>query len=306
MPRSWLPHRVDEIAFVVDELTPEDFADIMPKKKSVPGLSELEVTTRLRTKYSGEEWAFFTQVPDQTGRARRYADAIAMNLWRSRGFVIHGFEIKSARADLLNEIKKPKKADAIAKFCDYWWLVIGHKSLIKETDIIPKPWGIMVPHGSGLRIVKKAEHLEPVPPNIGFVASLMRQAKRGSTSKDELEEAYREGKREGRKVEKNYWKGKASDKDKSGNPIESKSKKILDEFRERTGISLASWNVGDVAKLYKAMNDTSGKDFLRQLKSLNREMRKYRGQHTVAKRNAQAIIEHLEEQGIEVPLNLKV
>jgi hypothetical protein len=46
-----------------------------------------------------------------------------MGLWPSRGLKLMGFEIKAGRGDWLGELRNPRKAESIARFCDQWWVV---------------------------------------------------------------------------------------------------------------------------------------------------------------------------------------
>lgn len=59
-----------------------------------------EIKAALRAKFCAPEWAIMFEVGDGTGASQsRWADAVAMNLWPSRGLQIHGFEIKAHRSD---------------------------------------------------------------------------------------------------------------------------------------------------------------------------------------------------------------
>ena len=44
-------------------------------------------------------------------------------VWPSRGLYLHGFEIKVHRNDWLRELKNPAKAEEIAGYCHFWWVV---------------------------------------------------------------------------------------------------------------------------------------------------------------------------------------
>ncbi len=68
-----------------------------------------DVINLLRVKYPKEEgFVFLEQVANSNGHVRRYADAIIMNVWRSR-FQIIGIEVKVSRSDWLSELKNPAK-----------------------------------------------------------------------------------------------------------------------------------------------------------------------------------------------------
>ena len=143
-------------------------------------MTEAELKVRLRQRYTRNfEWVFMTNVRDVTGYPkgkRRYADAMAMNMYPSRGLGLHGFEIKLNREDLMSEIRDPSKSGAFKQFCDHWWLVISDKGIIKLGGV-PDDWGVMwAPPKGGLRVIKKAPQLEPEPITRGFLASLLRNA----------------------------------------------------------------------------------------------------------------------------------
>ena len=65
--------------------------------------TEADVARVLGTRYAAPEWAFLTRVRNQTGYGNpqiRTADALAMNLYPSRGFEISGFyECKFCKCD---------------------------------------------------------------------------------------------------------------------------------------------------------------------------------------------------------------
>src|SRR3990167_2764101 len=109
-------------------------------------MTTAEVMFALSKKYDHESYAFLPEVRNSTGfsGAVRTADAIVMGLWPSRGIELEGFEIKTSRQDWMNEIKQPDKSDAIAKYCDRWWLVIGDEKIVKDGEL-PATWGLMVP-----------------------------------------------------------------------------------------------------------------------------------------------------------------
>ena len=97
----------------------------------------------LRKRYPSQAWALMWEVGDATGaRHSRWADALAMSLWPTHGLRLHGFEIKVSRGDWLRELKDPSKAEAIAQYCDHWWLVTADDSIAKKEELPPN-WGWM-------------------------------------------------------------------------------------------------------------------------------------------------------------------
>lgn len=134
-----------------------------------------DVRKALARKFAAPEYALFYEVGDATGgRQRRWADAIAMGLWPSRGLALQGFEIKVARSDWLSEMRNPAKAEAIARFCSYWWIVTP-PGIVKDGEL-PEGWGLYEVQTNGLRCVKQAPRLDAQPIDMPFLAALLRRA----------------------------------------------------------------------------------------------------------------------------------
>lgn len=131
----------------------------------------------LLERYPKREYAVLSEVRDATGWSGkgRTADLLALSLWPSRGLVLHGFEIKSYRGDWKREQGAPEKADAIAQFCDYWWLALTDAK-IARLDEVPATWGVLAPDDKGkLAVVKQADRMQPQPWTRGFMASMFRK-----------------------------------------------------------------------------------------------------------------------------------
>lgn len=142
-----------------------------------------QVRGLLRKRFAAPEWALMEEVAPTTGGGTGYADAVAMNLWKSRGHVVYGFEIKISRGDWQRELKKPAKAESIFHYCDGWY-VVALPGIIKEGEL-PATWGYLEVQGSKLVEKGKPPKLEPKPLDRPFFASLMR---RGFEELDHLSE----------------------------------------------------------------------------------------------------------------------
>lgn len=130
----------------------------------------------LRDRFCGPEWAVFFEVANGTGsHGRRYADAVAMNLYPSRGLEINGVEVKVSRSDWLRELKNPKKAEDVYRYCDRWWLAVSDPNIVQLGEL-PATWGLMILTGKSLKIATQAPKLEPVPLDRTFFAALCRRA----------------------------------------------------------------------------------------------------------------------------------
>jgi hypothetical protein len=131
----------------------------------------------LERRYPKSEYALLSEVRNNTGNsaAVRTADAIALSLWPSRGLVLNGFEFKAYRGDWKREKDNPQKAEAIAQFCDYWWLVVTQDS-VAPVEEIPETWGLLAPDAGGdkLVVVKPAVKMKPLPWSRAFMAAVLR------------------------------------------------------------------------------------------------------------------------------------
>ena len=207
-----------------------------------------QIQLALRKRYDTDEWAYFEEVRSETGHSGgtvRFADGMAFNLWPSRGLEVHGFEIKASRPDLLNELKDPNKSSKIQRYCDRWWLVIGDKDLIKEGEL-PPTWGLIVPHGKGLKVKTQAPKLDSQPIDHKFLVSILRSAKSykepDENLKAQLADQYQAGK----------LRGEAHSQQQITS-LEGQLKRVREkvrEFEDHSGIKIHvhSWENKDLAK----------------------------------------------------------
>ena len=135
-------------------------------------------------------WATFFEVADATGtNSNRFADAIVVSLWPSRGLEIIGMEIKARRTDWLRELRNPTKAEAIAAYCDRWYIVAGEG--VVESGELPPAWGLMKIARTKLKTIQQAEKTEAKPLDRGFFVSLCRATK--ARAEDEVNAIHRRG-----------------------------------------------------------------------------------------------------------------
>lgn len=179
-------------------------------------------------------WALFDQVSDRTGGGSRYADAVAMSLWPSRGLEVHGFEIKVSRGDWLRELKDPKKSIAIQRYCDRWWIV-APPDIVQDGEL-PATWGLLVLRGKQLRCEKEAPTLKAQPLDRDFIAALLRRAAEG------IERGRKQARREG--FEEGCVKGPEEHRQR----LEAVQKELqalqqsLELFEQTSGIQINRWN----------------------------------------------------------------
>lgn len=194
-----------------------------------------DVKAALRSRFVAPEWAIFFEVGDGTGiNQRRWADAVAMNMWPSRGLEIQGFEIKVSRSDWLRELKDPAKSATVQQYCDRWW-AITPKGIIKPGEL-PPTWGHYEVSDAGvIRQVVAAPKLDSVAINRNFMAAMLRRA--GGVDEDEIASMVRTA------VEK----ARAGDKERVEYEIEARTRnekalrEMVREFETISGLSISKW-----------------------------------------------------------------
>lgn len=225
------------------------------------------VMQALRVKYPPPAYGILTEVGDATGAAhRRWADALIMSLWPSRGLELIGIEIKVRRQDWLTELANPAKAEAICKYCDRWYLVVGDASIIKPGEL-PPTWGLITPHGDGLRVQTEAPVLTPEPLGRGFLAAIFRRSIEQGKAKEELDEAYESGYQAATKShDDTYAAGR-----RAGEANLAELVKKIRQFEEASGIRLSGhhWtSPTDIGLAYKlALNLLSSSNLVNNLKT---------------------------------------
>lgn len=147
-------------------------------------MSDSQITASLfdalRAKYQRPEWCFMTEVSDGTGvNASRRADAVAYNLFPSKGNVMLCFEVKASKGDLKRELEDGTKSNAIGKFADYFFLVCP-EGIIDDSMLLPATWGILTLKNGKLRQTRKPERLTPEPLTRNFAAALLQSTFRAT------------------------------------------------------------------------------------------------------------------------------
>jgi hypothetical protein len=105
--------------------------------------------------------------------ARRTADFVAMDLWKSGRLDLHGHEVKVSRSDWLRELKQPEKAAEFIPYMNRWWLVIADAAMVRAGEL-PAGWGMIVLAGPVLRVVKHAPRRDAKPLTPTRLAGLLR------------------------------------------------------------------------------------------------------------------------------------
>lgn len=140
-------------------------------------MNSAPIYAALKLRFAAPEWALMFEVANGTGsNIRRYADAVAMNLFPSRGLELHGVEIKVSRSDWQRELKNPEKAETIFQYCDRWWIAVPEEMALGCKAELPPTWGLLALKDGKLRQVVAAPRLEPKELTRNFIAAMMRRS----------------------------------------------------------------------------------------------------------------------------------
>jgi hypothetical protein len=148
-----------------------------PKAPKVP-VTAGHIRAAMLKRWPATEYAIMWEVAPATGAVRgsiRYADAVMMSLWPSRGLDLHGVEIKVSRSDWKREALDPTKAERIAAYCDFWWLHVG-PGVIQDLSEVPMAWGVRHFDGTTWKTLREATRTAAKPCDRGFLASLLRRS----------------------------------------------------------------------------------------------------------------------------------
>jgi hypothetical protein len=108
----------------------------------------------------------------------RRVDAVSVGLWKSRGFKIEGFELKTNRRDWLKEFEDHGKAEPAMALCDHFWLVTNPGVL--HPHELPDNWGLLLSAGRRRHLVVEKPapklHDEPVSIDRGLLANFIKHA----------------------------------------------------------------------------------------------------------------------------------
>lgn len=235
---------------------------------SMSKITSTDIRSALLNRFPAQEYAVMFEVADGTGAsAKRYADAVVMSLWPSRGLELHGIEIKVSRSDYRREAADPAKAESVARFCDRW-SVYTAPGVIGDIGAVPPAWGVEEFDGKAFKTLKPAEKTPAEPLTRTFIASMLRRAdgiSRGQMR--EIEDHAKEA------AEKAVADERAAIEHRIAKGVEDRTKALskMAEARQRliemTGFDLASahwqtdhfWGAVPLAvKLYQAGMNADG------------------------------------------------
>lgn len=188
----------------------------------------------------------------------RTADLLSLGLWTSRGFLFEGWELKVSRSDWLNELNAPEKADAVARYCDRWWLVTLPD--IVGAGELPSTWGHMIRNGRRWTCAQEPTALDPEPIPRDFLAALLRRAMTGDRLR-EIANARAAAEQVARDNVAAELESHKLDASRSREQLERRDSQLR-EFAERAGLTiwelLHSEDLNRIADVTRAVRDVDG------------------------------------------------
>lgn len=226
-------------------------------------LSAGDLVALIRARHEASAgWHVLEQVRNGTGwqRQTRTADAFAIQTFPSRGICAHGFEVKVDRADLVKELREPKKADAIQRWCRFWWLVMPDEKLLADL-VLPETWGILVVKKGKLAVHRDAPELEPEAWTPAFFAALVRAFQSGMVPKREIDELRANVEAEAKRLSAEELENRTR-----FNPTERALKDLREQveaFRVASGVDITAtrfgWEAGDIGEAVRAVVELNSK-----------------------------------------------
>jgi len=154
-----------------------------------------------------------------------------------------------SRGDWLRELKDPAKAEEMAVFCEYWYIV-APKGVVLPGEL-PPLWGLVeVQDGKLIKKHVPNQTRETKPWTEAFIAAVMRRAAEVVTPTARMQEILEKGRKEGQEFERkatSYTYKRLSEE------VVELKKAILD-FERASGIEIKTWGnkpaeVGAIVRL---------------------------------------------------------
>lgn len=213
------------------------------------------ILTSLRSIYPSPEYAFIPQVAEGTGvNSGRIADALAFSCWPSRGLHFIGFEVKVSRSDWRREKQDPAKAEAICRFCKYWFVAAPQG--VVPVDEVPETWGLIECGNGKPKTLRKAAALTPQPLTTEFVAAIMRRLAEYGGDRKLIEAEITKAKQDAHEEAKTQWeKNSPHELKRVRSSLESLQGRV-DEFEKASGVKIDEWkSAKKIGEAVKAITD---------------------------------------------------
>lgn len=140
-------------------------ADALPEAVRATAQAMVELLRRHYLPDDTRPAGIFAPEIQAPGSTRRRADLIWLGCTAATGNHLVGHEIKVSRADVRTELTDLTKSDPWQRYCDRWYLVVPHLSLIEDLEL-PDSWGVLTPPSGrrtrSMTVHRTAPRLRPV------------------------------------------------------------------------------------------------------------------------------------------------
>lgn len=214
-------------------------------------MTESDLLLAIQARYPAPEFAFLPQVRNCTGHQRRTirtADALALGLYPSRGIHLHGFEVKSYRSDWVRELKNPEKADSIARFCDFWWVVAEDETVVPKSEV-PTDWGLLVMVNGRLTQRKEAAYRSADPLDKPMLAAILRKAAECVVPLGDIEKTIQQRMSKERERWRDNLHYDVQRLEKHNAALTAR----IDGFEKAAGIRITDWDAGNLGNAVAAV-----------------------------------------------------
>lgn len=133
-----------------------------------------QIYRSLKSVFPSPAHTLLAQVRNGTGFSSgpRTADALCVSTYPSRGLWIAGIEIKTYLGDWKRELANPEKAEAIQKYCHFWY-VAAPEGIVPKSEL-PETWGLIEVGEKKTKIAVKSPITEPKPIDMLMLCSILR------------------------------------------------------------------------------------------------------------------------------------
>jgi len=203
--------------------------------------TENDVVELMAKRFAGPAWVLLRQVRNGTGyqRQTRTADVVAVSVWPSRGLFLDGVEVKVSRSDWRKELADPSKSESIQAYCRHWW-VAAPKGVVPVEEV-PETWGLIECYKTRSVVAKPAPSLDPIAPDMSFLASVLRNAAESMVPRREHVQALKAAKAHCRDAIKKA--GEVPDLERKIERLEGGVK----AFEEKSGVKIGdAWDGGRI------------------------------------------------------------
>ena len=204
-------------------------------------MTSKEIYRALKIPFPSPAHTILSQVRNGTGFSRgpRTADALAVSTFPSRGLWLAGIEIKCYLGDWKRELANGEKAEAIQKYCHYWYIAapIG----LIPTEQLPETWGL-IEVGKKTKIAVKAPRQEPKAIDMLLLCSILRNISESSVPMDQVDALAEEKAKQLAEHQSSELK---------------QLREHVAEFEKLSGVSLTNqWDYGNIGAAVKMVIDS--------------------------------------------------